>query len=96
MERYTAIAVMAFGVVIVCSIQSFIEYGKILGVEETLQKLAKQAGAAEPCHACPVETADERAALTGYAIIGGIAGATGTGSLVVGQKIYRKIGSALK
>lgn len=91
MKKYTAITVIAFALAGVFIILALIEYGKILGIEAILQKLARQAGAAEGCHACSVETTDERAAFFSFAIFGGIAGAIGIGLLTIKGRIVARM-----
>lgn len=77
---------MAFGIASIFISLALIEYGKILGIDNILRKLARQAGAAEPCHACAVETADERDTSIRYSIIAAVAAGAGIGVLVVGKR----------
>ena len=77
---------MAFGIAIIFISLTLIEYGKILGIDNILRKLARPAGAAELCHACAVETADERDTSIRYSVIGVIVAAAGIRVLVVGKQ----------
>jgi hypothetical protein len=90
-NKYTAIAVIAFGLAGVLMSLAFIEYGKVVGIVDLLQKQAMQAGAAESCHTCTLETAQGWAAFANYSIIGAVAGIFGIGILVAKRSKIAKI-----
>jgi hypothetical protein len=85
-RRYKVSALVAFIIAGIFLTLGLVEYGKMLGIEELLERQARQAGAAERCHTCPYETAQERAAFTNYSIVSAVIGASGIGLLVIDRR----------